>query len=214
MKLYPPARGGGRTDGGGGREGKGAPSASEPPRNPAQRSSRARIAQRRSPGPRSFLLTFLAGVPGVVAIVAGDPKDSVLDGGYPVGRRLDIHAEGLGPPVRARQGVAAEAAKEEEEVESAAERWAKAGLGWVSCRGCSVAAVLLGGRCTAAPRRTFSTAWCKERLLCMIAEAAAAAAAPRVASPEPASSSSAPSRLREVFVRLFPVQFHATSGQT
>lgn len=38
-------------------------------------------------------LTFLTGVTRVIAIVAGDPQDPVLDGGHPVGGRLDIHRE-------------------------------------------------------------------------------------------------------------------------
>lgn len=38
-------------------------------------------------------LTFLAGVTRVIAIVAGDSQDPVLDGGHPVGGRLDIHRE-------------------------------------------------------------------------------------------------------------------------
>lgn len=38
-------------------------------------------------------LTFLAGVTRVIAIVASDPQDPVLDGGHPVGGRFDIHRE-------------------------------------------------------------------------------------------------------------------------
>lgn len=38
-------------------------------------------------------LTFLAGVTRVIAIVASDPQDPVLDGSHPVGGRLDIHRE-------------------------------------------------------------------------------------------------------------------------
>lgn len=38
-------------------------------------------------------LTFLAGVTRVIAIVACDPQNPVLDGGHPVGSRLDIHRE-------------------------------------------------------------------------------------------------------------------------
>lgn len=38
-------------------------------------------------------LTFLAGVTRVIAIVASNPQDPVLDGGHPVGGRLDIHRE-------------------------------------------------------------------------------------------------------------------------
>lgn len=38
-------------------------------------------------------LTFLAGVTRVIAIIASDPQDPVLDGGHPVGGRLDIHRE-------------------------------------------------------------------------------------------------------------------------
>lgn len=38
-------------------------------------------------------LTFLAGVTGVIAIVASNPQDPVLDSGYPVGGRLDVHRE-------------------------------------------------------------------------------------------------------------------------
>lgn len=38
-------------------------------------------------------LTFLAGVTRVIAIVASNPQDPVLDSGYPVGGRLDVHRE-------------------------------------------------------------------------------------------------------------------------
>lgn len=41
----------------------------------------------------SWRLTFLAGVTRVIAIVASNPQDPVLDSGYPVGGRLDIHRE-------------------------------------------------------------------------------------------------------------------------
>lgn len=46
---------------------------------------------RRKAAPRR--LTFLAGVTRIIAIVAGDPQDPVLDGSHPVGGRLDIHRE-------------------------------------------------------------------------------------------------------------------------
>lgn len=41
----------------------------------------------------SWRLTFLAGVTRVIAIVASYPQNPVLDSGYPVGGRLDIHRE-------------------------------------------------------------------------------------------------------------------------
>lgn len=51
-------------------------------------------------------LTFLAGVTRVVAIVAGDSQDPVLDGGHPVGGRLDIHRErrAAAPGLAGRRG--------------------------------------------------------------------------------------------------------------
>lgn len=52
-------------------------------------------------GSPTTFLTFLAGVTRVIAIVAGDPQDPVLDGGHPVGGRLDVHRErGGGGPCR------------------------------------------------------------------------------------------------------------------
>lgn len=48
---------------------------------------------RSSPRTASRRLTFLAGVTRVIAIVASNPQDPVLDGGHPVGGCLDIHRE-------------------------------------------------------------------------------------------------------------------------
>jgi hypothetical protein len=55
------------------------------PELPSPTRSSLRTASRR--------LTFLAGVTRVIAIVASNPQDPVLDGGHPVGGRLDIHRE-------------------------------------------------------------------------------------------------------------------------
>lgn len=54
-----------------------------------------RIPPASAPGARQppRCLTFLTRVTRVIAIVAGDPQDPVLDGGHPVGGCLDIHRE-------------------------------------------------------------------------------------------------------------------------